>query len=817
MATQAQASADKFGAPKTSADMDQGKLKKLAQRVEETLSSDCLFKEPKQIDPNLVLVAPMNRLGGSPNVRHVHYGILMSFLKHAFDRSRPAIGICIEYRSELGIKRLLEHNRRFSSGNKLLPPILAEVVGGILYGSIACTHLNIAFRAIKNDIYSPIGNLGDLMTNANLKEVVLNGHRWWVLQENCAKERQIDISLWRNQDQNENQQTHELEILLTIKVAAETFLKDGKSTVAMGDLVAAAQKRNPAKISPTTWMTLSKYYIGFLVNGCVDLVEDLHEFHSDTIDPRELCVSISFFGAVESEEALKKCPHVRHHLVTTQYTVEKVKAQAGGPAMSQFIEISQIVSFCKKPDQVNQLEKTIRDLKGKYLPILEQSLSQRAAHLEMTVYIDLIMRCLFSKNWPVNLEPKLTIPVGKFAEEKIQSLGVHWAKVLDLKHPSLGFAKASGLQDESKDETVPDVDLEGLRSLKRNPSSGPDPDVPKFTRGDAVTVVRRMSWSLPQKGAPKYRRDIIEGTEGIMEGWADTEMRQALLKVDLLISGKVQSHSQAVFPRNLKLTSDYLLTKAGEPPSSVPSSSKDVDGTAEDLPKTYKWALGSSDPADVKVDVKWKSLQADDDPLTRTMYLRGRISIGMQALSETLPKYSDKDFVVVHRKNEKGLWKSELHTKRDFEPFEIQFAPFSSQVKESHLMASAHAVVTIPKHGRGAHPENLSLAIDGRSRNIMATKGTLDSEEHVGSLYWVVTRSSNTKEVNLDLDNVTWEHSIKVNLPALKKRKTEVVNWDPSELPSFPLLVNKKAINKHTKLCVFLAEKKKESEKKNGT
>ena len=213
----------------------------------------------------------------------------------------------------------------------------------------------------------------------------------------------------------------------------------------------------------------------------------------------------------------------------------------------------------------------------------------------------------------------------------------------------------------------------------------------------------------------------------------------------------------------------------------------------------------------MKIEDKWKSLQVDGDALTKTMYLRGRISIVMEALSETMPKYSDKDFAVVHRRNEKGLWKSELHTKRDFEPLEIQLAPCSSQVKDSHLKAPAHAVVTIPKHGRGAHPENLSLAIDGRSRNIMATKGAIDAEEHVGSLYWVVTRTSNAKDVNLDQDNVTWEHSIKVNLPAPKKRKTETVHWEPSELPSFPLLVNKKAIKKHTMLCVFLADKKKES------
>ena len=72
-------------------------------------------------------------------------------------------------------------------------------------------------------------------------------------------------------------------------------MKAGKDKVSLGDLVAAAQKRNPAKISPTTWLTLGKYYIGFLEKGVLDLIEDLHEYRRNTVDPRKLCVSISLF------------------------------------------------------------------------------------------------------------------------------------------------------------------------------------------------------------------------------------------------------------------------------------------------------------------------------------------------------------------------------------------------------------------------------------------------------------------------------------------------------------------------------------------
>ena len=140
---------------------------------------------------------------------------------------------------------------------------------------------------------------------------------------------------------------------------------------------------------------------------------------------------------------------------------------------------------------------------------------------------------------------------------------------------------------------------------------------------------------------------------------------------------------------------------------------------------------------------------------------------------------------------------------------EILLGPVSSQIKDTHLMASAHAVVTLPTHGRGAHPENQTLALDGRSRHMMANKGSCSPEDHTGSLYWMVSRTTQAMEANLVFDTCSLQRQIKVTLPAPKKRKTHVSEWEPAELPSLPVLVNKKAIKKHTKLSVFQAEKKK--------
>jgi hypothetical protein len=63
-----------------------------------------------------------------------------------------------------------------------------------------------------------------------------------------------------------------------------------------------------------------------------------------------------------------------------------------------------------------------------------------------------------------------------------------------------------------------------------------------------------MSWALPQKSKPKFRKDLCKGTEGVIEGWADPEMRTVLLKVNMTILGKQQTHTQAVLPHEPEIS-----------------------------------------------------------------------------------------------------------------------------------------------------------------------------------------------------------------------------------------------------------------------
>ena len=71
-------------------------------------------------------------------------------------------------------------------------------------------------------------------------------------------------------------------------------------------------------------------------------------------------------------------------------------------------------------------------------------------------------------------------------------------------------------------------------------------------------MIKRMTWTIPQPAAPEYRNDIMEGTEGVIEGWADFEQRQVILTVIVdLPSGAKQSITKETYTRNLKLTKEY--------------------------------------------------------------------------------------------------------------------------------------------------------------------------------------------------------------------------------------------------------------------
>ena len=180
------AAAASFGAPTISGDATcTSKYRKLAQRVEATMNTYCLNlgtpKKAKNLDPRLLLVSPKNRDGAPPNVPHVHQ-LLKDFKQHGFARTRPAVGICVEVHGEEK-QALIEYNKKFTAGNRYLPPIEEAPV---MYASLACSHLNLALRCIKAGTQSHAGDLKTILEGQkDLEDVVANGHEWWILRAEC--------------------------------------------------------------------------------------------------------------------------------------------------------------------------------------------------------------------------------------------------------------------------------------------------------------------------------------------------------------------------------------------------------------------------------------------------------------------------------------------------------------------------------------------------------------------------------------------------------------------------------------------------------
>ena len=66
-------------------------------------------------------------------------------------------------------------------------------------------------------------------------------------------------------------------------------------------------------------------------------------------------------------------------------------------------------------------------------------------------------------------------------------------------------------------------------------------------------------------------------------------------------------------------------------------------------------------------------------------------------------------------------------------------------------------------------------------------------------------RTSVASEANLVMESVAWEHHVDLKMPFKKKKVS--VDWQASELPTIPVLINKKPLKEHTCLAVHWVDK----------
>ena len=67
-----------------------------------------------------------------------------------------------------------------------------------------------------------------------------------------------------------------------------------------------------------------------------------------TVNPKDLVVPLSFFEALVSEQGLQPLSLLRHYLLLSNYTDEKVHPSASGPSYGMFIDRGVLTSLSHK-------------------------------------------------------------------------------------------------------------------------------------------------------------------------------------------------------------------------------------------------------------------------------------------------------------------------------------------------------------------------------------------------------------------------------------------------------------------------------------
>lgn len=355
-----------------------------------------------------------------------------------------------------------------------------------------------------------------------------------------------------------------------------------------------------------------------------------------------------------------------------------------------------------------------------------------------------------------------------------------------------------------------------LSSLSASSAAGPS-DGLGFRPGDEVTTTRRFSWNIALPENPGFMRDIQVGTSGVVQGFADERHQHLLVAMNLTLPGHSEPSKviNKVLPRNLVLTRDYEApAKAGGGADEGLEEGRGQKKSESLTPKGFAWLnehLEQEDRTKVVVERSWEKLIDEASDLQRTWYLKGRVSVGMSALMESLPKFGHSDLVVCHRTRVKGHPITEVWTSRAFAARELLFGPATTEVKEGLWTRTSSVFLSVPQQGPGKHPDGKMLGLDGRGRSSLASAEVFDSNERRGNLFWVIQRTSEEEEANLILEQVSWSAQVALKFEGGKRRKQEVT-WPSEDLPPMPIMTNPKAIKAHTRLVLYVA-KREESKK----
>jgi len=669
--------------------------------------------------------------------------------------------------------------------------------------------------------------------------VVESGHKWWILPEDTPVDQQVEVSLWRSMDQNENQSLHEIEVLRSV-ISCCAEVSKVRSNLSVADIVARVAHNSPMKASGLAVTGITKFYLRLLEDKMPELAVELQDFHSSRVNPKELQMSATFFNNLADTPELRRHPLLRHYLLTTAYTCEKARywpRNIGGAETANFIESTSVAALVKKSAYPDLLEKLLGAARTSYLPILGRELTAGQARLELVDLADLLLRSALGKPFKANSSGKGVSGGGGMTEAKAKQLSIAWASGVDQRYPDLQFALQANLQPDicgtprcgDQDSNLT-VNISGLlnegKELSGQLETNPEGE---FEAGEEVALIRRTSVAIPLEHKANYRKHFCLGTIGVFQEYVDEGKKQGLVQFKVKVpsdSGDscVRDITAKVSIKNITRRSAEEENETAGPaphtggrgPGESAGSDLPIGGAPEtaaasdaaELPEEFSFVnahLEESQRTEVRLEKDWTVLEDRTSDNQSLFFLRGHAAALSAAAIRGLPEYGQEDFLVLHRKiSGKLAWKTEVWTLRKSKACELMLPVFSTEIKDKYYTNFLHAFLSLPQHGPSRHPEGKQLAFDGRGRSRMVSGGSgVQPAEVRGLLCWTIERDSG-ESGNLDLAQVPCEMTVNLSTPGTapsKKRKLSVA-FNDEELPEIPIIYNPKAIQANTKLCL---------------
>ena len=664
-------------------------------------------------------------------MHQVHNTILKSFLTDGHDPGRPHIGVACEVRDPTARKSLEDYNKGLANSSPLMPRVEE---GSLCYEGLACTHYNVALRLVHEARFSPSGDLAKLKDeDPTLAETASMGHLWIVLPENLAESLKKDVCAWRNQDQNENQALTDGELVRMAKVAVDRYLSmagaGAQVDLPLASITTAATLATPLRLNPQVMGAFCKFVCQMTAEHNSSLVNEFLDFWSANVDPRHIAIPHSFFESMAKTKALEKQGLLRLFMSMAMYCDEgSMPRPKPTPNQAGLITPKDMADLGKHAFVVDLATRALIQVWKQHKPYLSGHLPPHKVNEEVVAIGSLIVRLVFGKSldglprMPGGPETwaKCTIVTGKATDEKMLKLLGWWAKHLDTRFPELKFSEVSGLTahlpvvdlPKETDDTV--FVVPAKRIVRKTHSAPAEPEATPtqkaaplahlaFKPGDPVTLLRRVTTTIPLADNPSFRKDVRAGAEATVVALADgADKSKVEILTEVMHKGAPMEVRAWVLCKNLALASDMSGQEQPLPDAEQPLPEHIVKGHAF---------------GDIVERVEdWADLLDHDAPLAHLAALKGSATFAMHMVSQFVPTYSDKDLVVVNRLNKAGARRTEVWTARSFAPGELMFAPWTPEIKDRLWTSALSAHLELP---REVVPGNRVLALDGRNRNLL--------------------------------------------------------------------------------------------------